>query len=141
MNFVSYYIYLYSFDPGLHYKKNKSCILRLSSIFLSAISFLKFIFNCCFQFLESLIQTVPNFVICLDPPGLSQCLNDIQPAKYNSTLTVKCYALGNPEPDVKCELWDEKNVVLHSEGKYCYLFQFSTHKFSTDSSFVLSKFT
>ena len=38
---------------------------------------------------------------------------------------MKCYAPGNPEPDVKCELWDENNVVLRSEGKYYYLLQVS----------------
>ena len=65
-----------------------------------------------------------NFVIiCLDLPDLSQCLNDIKQVKYNSTLTVKCYAPGNPDPIVKCELWDENNVVLHSEGKYFYWVQ------------------
>lgn len=48
-------------------------------------------------------------VSCLDPPNLSQCLNDIQPAIYDSILTVKRYAPGNPDPDVTFQLWDENN--------------------------------
>ena len=61
--------------------------------------------------------------MCLDPPYLSQCLNDIKQVKYNSTLTVTCYAPGNPDSIVKCELWDEDNAVLHTEGKCLYLVQ------------------
>lgn len=41
---------------------------------------------------------------------------------------MKCYAPDNPEPDVKCELRDENNAVLRSEGNYYYLLQFSSHK-------------
>ena len=69
-----------------------------------------------------------SFLTCLDPPDLSKCLNDIQPAKYESTLTVKCYAPGNPKPDVTCQLWDENDVVLRSLGKYCYALHISCHK-------------
>ena len=66
--------------------------------------------------------------MCLDPPDLSRCLNDIKQAKYNSTLTVNCYAPGNPDPIVKCELWDENNAVLHTEGKCFYSAQVIYYK-------------
>ena len=67
-------------------------------------------------------------MLCLDPPELSHCLNEIHPVKYDSVLKVKCYAPGNPVPDLKCELWDENDVLLHSEGKCFYLLQSSYHK-------------
>lgn len=69
---------------------------------------------------EKLIDCLSHFVTCLDVPDLSQCLNDILSVKYDSTLVVKCYVPGNPDPDVKCELLSEKNVAIHSEGKYVY---------------------
>ena len=71
----------------------------------------------------------PYFIVsCLDPPDLSQCLNDIQQTKYDSTLRVKCYAPGNPNPTVTCQLWDENDVVLRSLGNYFYALHISSHK-------------
>lgn len=67
------------------------------------------------------------FLTCLDKPNLSQCLNKIEQVKYDSTLTVKCQALGNPDPDVRCELWDENNAMLRNLGKY-YILHINCHK-------------
>lgn len=67
-------------------------------------------------------------MLCLDPPDLSHCLHEIQPAKYDSVLMVACFAPGNPKPDLKCELWGENNVLLHSEGECFYLLQSSVYR-------------
>ena len=69
---------------------------------------------------ENLIYRLSHFVTFLAVPDLSQCLNDILPVKYDSTLVVKCYVPGNPDLDLKCELLGENNVALRSEGKYVY---------------------
>lgn len=67
------------------------------------------------------IYRLSHFVTHLDPPDYSQCLNNFQRAKYDSVLAVTCHATGNPNPDVTCQLWDENNAVLASEGRYCYV--------------------
>ena len=75
----------------------------------------------------------------LDVPDLSQCLNNILPVKYDSTLVVKYYVPGNPNPDVKCELLGENNVALRSEGKIFYSFHVKYHKIVTskEESYLL----
>lgn len=80
-----------------------------------------------------------HFIICLAVPDLSQCLNNILPVKYDSTLVVKCYVPGNPNPDVKCELLGENNVALRSEGKIVYSFHVNYHQIVTskEESYLL----
>ena len=76
---------------------------------------------------------------CLDVPDLSRCLNDILQVKYDSTLAVKCYVPCNPDPDIKCDLLDENNVALRSEGKYILSLQVYYHKIliSKEESYLL----
>lgn len=69
-----------------------------------------------------------SHLFVLDAPDLSQCLNNIMPAKYDNTLVLKCYVPGNPDLDVKCDLLGESNVVLRSEGKCVYSLQFNYYK-------------
>ena len=64
----------------------------------------------------------------LDRPDLTQCLNNVQKVKYDSVLTVKCYAPGNPDPDVACELWDENDKVLERRGKCYYVLHINGRK-------------
>ena len=80
---------------------------------------------------ENLIIWLSHFAIYLDAPDLSQCLNNSLPVEYGSTLVVKCYIPGNPDPDVKCDLVGENNVMLHSEGKYVYSLQVNYWKMLT----------
>ena len=88
--------------------------------------------NLRYRYVKTPIQRFPNgpyfIVSCLDPPHLSQCLNNIQLTKYDNTLRVKCYAPGNPDPAVTCQLWDENDVVLRSLGNYFYALHISCHK-------------
>lgn len=77
-----------------------------------------------------------SFLTCLEPPDLSQCLNNVQPARYNRVLEVKCYAPGNPPPDVTCQLWDENNVVLGREGRYCYVLHICCHNALLSNSII-----
>ena len=103
-------------------KRNKKCNLMLGK-YLGNKEMYRL-----YCFLESQIYKMSFFMTFLDPPELSRCLNNVQQVKYDSTLTIECYAPGNPVPNVACELWGENDTVLQRLGKCCYIFHINGHK-------------
>ena len=105
------------------FRFHKFCNFRALFSFLCLVFLAK-----CNPYIGFLKAWYRKLLIYVDPPDVRQCLDDIQPADYDSTLTVKCYAPGNPDPTVMCQLWDENSDILRSLGNCCYSLHISCHK-------------
>lgn len=54
----------------------------------------------------------------LDPPDFRNCLVNVQPARYDSTLSITCVVTGNPIPSLQCKLLRQDNSEISDNFIY-----------------------